>query len=59
MESLSLSLFIQSQDPVNTCPSSESNGAGGRGEVGWTGGPGDLGKPSVDQSFWERALIWI
>lgn len=25
----------------------------------WMGGPGDLGKPSVDQSFWERALIWI
>lgn len=45
-------------DPADTCPSSESNGAGG-GEVGWKGGPGDLGKPSVDQSFWERALIWI
>lgn len=25
----------------------------------WMGGPRDLGKPSVDQSFWERALIWI
>lgn len=23
------------------------------------GGPEDLGKPSVDQSFWERPLIWI
>lgn len=42
-------------DPANAYPSSESNGAGGV----WMGGPGDLGKPSVDQSFWERALIWI
>lgn len=29
------------------------------GVGGWMGGPEDLGKPSVDQSFWERALIWI
>lgn len=27
----------------------------GRGEVGWTGGSGDLGKPSVDQSFWGKS----
>lgn len=33
----------------------QSQNGAGRGEVGWTGGSGDLGKPSVDQSFWGKS----
>lgn len=45
---------IFQQDPAWHVQAQSRDGEG-RGEVGRTGGSGDLGKPSVDQSFWGKS----